>query len=192
MDTLLHSTGLALSGLNPLDWIFAVTLAVSTVTAFLRGLILSIVSLAGLVAGVFAAAFYASRVSPYLLRWFGSLPFARVAAFVLILVSVCLLAALLGRLLRRMCSLVGLGILDRLAGAAFGFLRGVLLLAGLVVPLTPYLQTFTVARSSVLLPYLLPAAHGISFVMPHHLALPMPTVDSLFSGDPTREQDNRR
>ncbi len=179
MDSLLHRTGLALSGMNPLDWVIAVTLAVSTVTAFVRGLILSVISLAGLLAGVFAATLYAPRVSPYLLRWTGVAPFARIAAFLLILLAVYLVAALLGRLLRGAFSAVGLGFLDRLGGAVFGFARGALLLAALLLPLFPYLQQFTAARSSVLLPYLLPAAHGISFVLPRHLAVTHRPVDPL-------------
>lgn len=183
MQTALHNAELALSGMNPLDWILAVTLTISTVTAFMRGLILSVISLVGLLAGVLAAAFYAPRVSPYLLRWVGSAAFARVAAFVLILVTVYLAAALLGRLLRGAFSAVGLGFFDRLAGAAFGFLRGVLLLAALMLPLAPYLQHFTMAQSSVLLPYLLPAAHGISFVMPRHLAQRLPAADWVFSNE---------
>lgn len=192
MQTLLHDTGLALNGMNPLDWVFTITLAISTVTAFMRGLILSVISLVGLLAGVLTAALYASRVSPYLLRWIGSAAFAHVAAFVLILVAMYLAFALVGRLLRGACSAVGLGLFDRLAGAVFGFARGVLLLSALLLPLFPYLQQFAVARSSMLLPYLLPAAHGISFVMPRHLAESLPTIDSLFKSLPVEEKHSTR
>ncbi len=182
MQTTLHSTQTALSGMNPLDWVIALVLVVSTVTAFMRGLILSVISLVGLLTGVLAAAFYAPRAAPYLLRWSGSAAFARVAAFVLILVAVCLLAALLGRMLRSACHAIGLGFFDRLGGAAFGFARGALLLAALILPFGPYLQHFAAARSSMLLPYLLPATHGISFVMPRHLAEPLPTIDLSLPG----------
>ncbi|MGI4854434.1 MAG: CvpA family protein [Janthinobacterium lividum] len=170
MQGLLHSTEVALSGMNPLDWIFAITLAVSTVTAFMRGLILSVVSVAGLVFGIFAAAFYSPRIVPYLLRWVGTAALARVAAFLLILLCVYLLAALIGRLLRGAFSAVGLGFLDRLGGAVFGFARGVLLLAALLLPFAPFLQQLKVTKTSLLMPYLLPAAHGISFVLPRNLA----------------------
>lgn len=192
MQTLLHGTEVALRGMNPLDWVCAITLAISTVTAFMRGLILSLISLAGLLAGVLLAAFYSARVSPYLLRWVGSAAFARIAAFVLILASTYLASALLGRLLRGAFSAVGLGFLDRLAGAAFGFARGVLLLAAVLLPLTPYLQQFTVARSSLLLPYLLPAAHGISFVVPRHLAEHLPKTDWIPNMDPISQRHSAR
>lgn len=170
MQTALHTTQIALSSMNPLDWIFAITLAISTVGAFMRGLILSVLSLAGLLLGIFAAGFYSPRIVPYLLRWVGTAALARVAAFLLILLCVYLLAALTGRLLRGACSAVGLGFVDRVGGAAFGFARGVLLLAALLLPFSPFLQQLRVTQTSLLMPYLLPAAHGISFVLPRNLA----------------------
>ena len=181
MDPLLQNAATSLRALNPLDWIIATTLAVSVISAFLRGLILSVISLAGLLAGVLAAAFYAGRVSPYLLRYISSAGLARMVAFILILVCVSLAMSLLGRLLRGACGAIGLGFLDRLAGAVFGFARGVLLLAALLLPLGPYLQQLTIGRSSLLLPYLLPAAHGISFVVPRQLRYRLPLGNGLFS-----------
>jgi membrane protein required for colicin V production len=165
-DSILHSARAGVSGMNPLDWVIALVLAASTIAAFIRGLIRSLVSLAGAIAGVMAACWYAPKVAAYLARWIRTPALAEIVAFVLILAAVWLIAALIGRLLRGACTAVGLGFLDRLAGAAFGFARAVLLLAAILLPLGPYLPHFEEARGSILLPYLLPATHGISFVMP--------------------------
>lgn len=156
----------AFSGMNPLDWIIALTLAISTVTAFLRGFIRSLLALAGMFAGILLATLYAQQLGRYLVRWISPVALAKLCAFIMILAAVYVCAMLLGRVLRGACSAVGLGFFDRLAGAAFGFVRGMLLLAAMLLPLAPYLPQFKVTRTSVLLPYLLPAAHGISFVMP--------------------------
>lgn len=187
MQTALQSTQVALSGMNPLDWVFAITLAISTVTAFMRGLILSVLSLAGLLLGILAATFYSPRMVPYLLRWVGTAALARVAAFLLILLCVYLLAALIGRLLRGACSAVGLAFLDRLGGAAFGFARGVLLLAALLLPFSPWLQQLRVTKTSVLMPYLLPAAHGISFILPRNLAHHTSMTDWILPAGPLNQ-----
>ncbi len=166
MSSLLSSIHSALSGMNPLDWFIALTLAVSTVTAFMRGFLRSLFALAGMVAGILLAVLYTPAFAMYLARWVTTVALAKLCAFILILLAVYALAMSLGRLLRRACSAAGLGLFDRLAGAAFGFVRATLLLAALVLPLSPYLPQFAVSSSSLLLPYLLPAAYGISFVMP--------------------------
>ena len=166
MQTALHGVHVSLGGMNPLDWGIAILLAVSTVTAFMRGLIRSLVSLAGVLLGIFVACWYTPRAAAWLGRWVEPHALAEIVAFVGILAGVYILATLLGKLLRSACSAVGLGFFDRLGGACFGFARGVLLLAAMLLPLAPYLQHVSVAQGSVLIPYLLPAAHGISFVVP--------------------------
>ena len=161
---------LGLSGMNPLDWTIAIILAISTVTAFMRGLIRSLVSLIGIVAGIVLACVFTPRLAAYLIRWITPLPLTQIVAFVLILAGVYLIATLLGRVLRGAASAVGLGFFDRLGGAGFGFARAILLIAALFLPLAPWLPA-SATRTSVLLPYLLPAAHGISFVMPRDFGM---------------------
>jgi membrane protein required for colicin V production len=177
MNKALHGVTIGLNGMNPLDWTIALVLAISTVTAFLRGLIRSVVSLAGMLLGVVAACWYAPKVAVYLVRWLTPFAFAEIVAFVLILAGVFIVAALLGKLLHSAAGAVGLGFLNRLGGACFGFARGVLLLAALILPMAPFLHSFAAAKSSVLLPYLLPAAHGISFVVPRDFGKRLPASD---------------
>ena len=171
MQTLAHSTQVSLSGMNPLDWTIAIVLAISTVTAFMRGIIRSLISLLGIILGIAVACLYTPRLSAWLVRWVRPLSLAEIVAFMLILAGVYLLAALLGKVLRGAASAAGLGFFDRLGGAMFGFGRGVLLMAALLLPMAPWFPQFAVARHSVLLPYLLPAAHGISFVMPRDFGM---------------------
>jgi membrane protein required for colicin V production len=179
MNEALHGAAAGLGHMNPLDWGIALVLAVSTVMAFLRGLIRSVVSLAGILAGVLLAFWYCHRLAGWLHRWITESSLAEVASFVLILVGVIVLAALLCRLLRGACSAVGLGFLDRLGGACFGFARGILLLAALLLPVAPFLRSVPAAQTSLLLPYLLPAAHGISFVVPRDFGRRLSSTDWL-------------
>ena len=179
MQTVLHDLQVGLDGMNLLDWIIAMILVLSTITGFMRGLIRSLISLVGVLAGVLAAARFAPQLAGTIARWIAPHSLALMVAFVLILLGVYALAVLLGRLLSGACSAVGLGFLDRLAGAVFGFARGVLMLAALLLPLGPYLQHFAAARSSALLPYLLPATHEISFVVPRDFAEHSPAADWL-------------
>lgn len=179
MDSLLNSAAAVFHQMNPLDWLIALSLAVSTTAAFLRGLIRSLVSLGGVFLGILLACLYAHRTGTVLSRWVGSSALADVAGFVLILAGVIMIAALIGRALRGVVSAVGLGFFDRLAGACFGFLRGVLVLAALLLPLAPLIRPLPVTQTSLLLPYLLPAAHGISFVVPRDFGKRLPAGDWL-------------
>ena len=167
VQTVLNFIGNALSGFNSLDWVVALTLAISTVAAFMRGLVRSLFALVGIIAGIVLAGFYTPRFAKSITPWVTTPTLARLCAYVLILSAVYIVAVQLGRLVRGACSAAGLGVFDRLGGTAFGFLRAALLLAALLLPLSPYVPEFAVARSSILLPYLLPAAHGIFSVMPH-------------------------
>jgi membrane protein required for colicin V production len=177
MQTALHHAQIGLSGMNPLDWVIALTLVVSTVTAFMSGLVRSLFSLAGLLLGVLIAAWYSPRAAEYIRGDINPFALARAVSFVVILVLVWVAAALLGRLLRGAFKAVGLGFLDRLGGAAFGFVRGAFLLAATLLPFGAFLQHFEAARTSVLMPYLLQASHGISFVMPRDFGKHLPLGD---------------
>lgn len=160
--------------LSPLDWFLTLVVAVSAISAFLRGFVRSLLSLVGLLVALYTASLYTGRVAATLRSFVGSTAAARVVAFALILLGVYAAIALLGRLLRGAFRAAGLGFVDRLAGAAFGAARGVVLLAAVALPLAPYLQHSEGPQNSVLLPYLLQAAHGIFFVVPRDLADRLP------------------
>ncbi len=154
------------AGLGPVDWALLLLLAFSAITAFMRGLIRSVVSLVGVVLGIVLAAWYTSALGMWLARWIHGILLAEVVAFVSILAATYVVANLLGRVLRGASQAVGLGIFDRLGGAAFGVVRAVVVLAAVLLPLQPFLPRLPYTRNSVLLPYLRSAAVGVSFVVP--------------------------
>ena len=166
------ATGL-LPSLNPFDWLLLLLLAYSTLRALLRGLILELVSLCGLIAGLLLASWNYSALSHWLRAWLTNRVFADLVAFLGIVVGVSILASLLGRLLRRSAAAVGLGPLDRLLGALFGFLRGCLAAAAMILPVAAFLPASSAPAQwiaeSRFSPYILSAAHAVSFVVPRDL-----------------------
>lgn len=156
-----------LASLTAVDWLLVLVLAWSTVLALVRGLIRELCSLAGLVAGVLLASWYYGPVARWLERWISSASAANMTAFLLIAIGVGVAAGLLGRLFRRTASTIGLGLLDRLAGGVFGFVRGCLLVTAVMLALAAFLPSISALRTSRLAPYFLDAAHGISFLVPH-------------------------
>lgn len=158
-----------LGSLTAFDWFLLLILAWSTILALIRGLLRELCSLAGLIAGVLLAGWYYGPVARWLERWLPSASAANIAAFLLIAVGVGIAAGLIGRMFRRTASTIGLGFLDRLAGGLFGFVRGCLLATVVMLAIAAFLPSFSAGRSSLLAPYFLHAAHGISFIVPNDL-----------------------
>ena len=159
--------------MNPLDWLLTVLLAYSVVRAVLRGFLREAFALGGLVAAFLLACWNYENVAIRLQQHLHAVtltpPLAQFAAFLLILLVVMLVATLLGTLLKRTASAVGLGFFDRLCGALFGLARGALLGMAIVMALTAFLPSASWIKNSLLTPYFLRATHAVSFVMPTQL-----------------------
>ena len=157
--------------MNPLDWLFAVLLTYSAVRAALNGFFREAFTLAGLVIGFPLACWYYPTLAHSLAGLITTPTLAQLAAFLLILTAVTVTASLLGRILRRGARTVGLGFADRLGGALFGLVRGTLLATAILLAVTAFLPSAPWVRNSQIAPYLLRAAHAVSFTMPADLRI---------------------
>jgi membrane protein required for colicin V production len=151
------------------DWCLIVILAYSTITAFVRGIILELFSLGGLVAGILAASWSYDRVALPLERLISTPTTAQVVAFLLIVVGVMVLSSLLGKALNRTAHAIGLGVFDRLLGGIFGFARGCLFEVAIMMAIAAFQPHSTWIANSQLSSYFLAGAHAVSFVVPHDL-----------------------
>ena len=99
-----------------------------------RGLVYEVLSVLGWAVSFYAAQWFAPDVSRMLPWPTASEPVRYAAAFVLLFVSALFAMGLLAALLKKMVEAIGLRPVDRTLGAAFGVLRGlILLLAATVV-----------------------------------------------------------
>jgi membrane protein required for colicin V production len=155
--------------MNLFDWFLVAILAYSTVVAFVRGILLELFSLGGLVAGILLAAWNYPALAALLSRIITTAATADVVAFLLIAVGVMIVAALVGRTLHRTADAIGLGFFDRLLGAGFGFARGCLLGVAILMAATAFLPKTDWIENSHLAPYFLAGVHAVSFVVPHDL-----------------------
>lgn len=155
--------------MNPLDWLLAILLTYSIVRAAMRGFFQEAFALAGLILGFLFACWLYTSAALSLKGLITTPQLAQLAAFLLILAATMIVATLLGKLLRKTASAVGLGFMDRLGGALFGLIRGALLAVALLLAATAFLPTAPWIQQSKLTPYLLRAAHAVSFVMPTDL-----------------------
>lgn len=126
------------------DWIFLGVLAFSMLLGAWRGLVYEILSVLGWALSFYLAQWFAPQVATLLPLQSASDPVRYAAAFVLVFIAAVFAAGLLASLLKKLVEVIGLRPADRAMGAAFGLLRGlILLLAAAVV------MDMTTLKSSV-------------------------------------------
>jgi membrane protein required for colicin V production len=151
------------------DCFLIAILAYSTIMAFVRGIILELFSLGGLIAGILLASWNYEHVATILERFITTPATAEIVAFLLIIIGVMVLSTLLGKALNRTAHAIGLGFFDRLLGALFGFARGCLFGVAILMAIAAFLPHSAWIANSRLSSYFLDGAHAVSFVVPHDL-----------------------
>ena len=131
------------------DWIIVVVVAAAVLGGLARGFFRSAFSLAGLVLGLVLASWNYWRLAAILKPVVKSIEVANAIAFLVIAFLVMAVAAVVGAILAKMFEKVGLGCLDRLAGAVFGFVEGMVFVSLCIlvtVAFFPQTQWLTEAR----------------------------------------------
>lgn len=142
-----------------LDLLIVAVLVISVISAFFKGLLVELFSLAGVLLGLWFAAADYPRLASWFVRWVTNPQVANLVAFLLIALGVMLLAGLLGRLLRRTVRWIGLGFVDRFLGALFGFVKGCAVITLGVMAVAAFLPHSDWLRNSRFAPVFLTVAH---------------------------------
>jgi membrane protein required for colicin V production len=115
------------------DLVVLAIIGLSTLFAFMRGLIRELAALVSWVVGLIAAVAFTPVVGSWIPNWF-DYPVARyLIAFCLILIGALLLGALIAAPLARAVRAAGLGFVDRFLGSIFGLVRGLLVVIALML-----------------------------------------------------------
>src|SRR3954468_22156980 len=123
-----------------LDWVILAALLVSMLLGMLRGLVYEVMAALSWIAAFVLAEWMADRVGGWLpMGATTSEPLRYAAGFAVVFILAVFAGGLLAWALRRMVEAAGLRPVDRALGAAFGMVRGVVLLLALavVVSMTP-------------------------------------------------------
>jgi len=125
-----------------IDWIFVAVLVVTGLAGFLRGLVREALGLAAWIIALLAARFLAPPVAELLSGVIDSADGRLVLAFVLVIFAVILLCGIVIRMVHAAVEWVGMGLLNRVTGTAFGMAKGtaILILATILLSLTPLVQ----------------------------------------------------
>jgi membrane protein required for colicin V production len=166
----------ALPALSWADWTLLAVLLVSVLIGLFRGFVFECLSLAGWVVAWFAAQWASPQVAPYLPIGAAASAMNLAAAFALSFVVALIVWGVLAKLVRMVIHATPLSIIDRLLGAAFGVLRGVVLLLAVatVVQLTPAAQSAG-WRNSQGARWLSATLQGLKPLLPDSAARLLPT-----------------
>lgn len=153
------------------DWAFLGVLVVSLIIGAWRGLVYEILSVLGWALSFYIAQWFAPEVAAVLPLQSASDPVRFAAAFVLIFIVSVFLAGLLAVLFKKLVEAIGLRPVDRTLGAAFGVVRGVILL--LAVTVVVNMTAFKASdwwQESVGAGVLTAAVQGLKPVLPEQFA----------------------
>ncbi len=157
--------------MNLLDVLLAVIVGGSVIGGFRSGFTRTAFGLIATFAGVILGFWFYDIPGAWYVGMTGSKMVANLFGFFTVFLAVLAAGALAGRLVSGLFKLVGLSFLDRLAGAAFGFVRGAFVAASAVAILlaaTPR-PVPNWMSGSVLLPYALGASGVASSLAPQVL-----------------------
>lgn len=154
-----------------LDLLLAVIVGGSIVFGFLAGFARAGVSFLAAILGVLFGFWFYGIPANFLHRYIGSETFSNIAGFLVVFFVCVLMGALIGKLLAKLLKWTGLSWLDRMMGAGFGLVRGVVA----VVAFVSILLAFTPRpipnwmSGSLLLPYAIDASNMVATLAPRAL-----------------------
>jgi len=155
-------------GLSILDWVIVLVVLLSTLQAIAEGFFHEFFSLAGVVIGYLVAAWEFPRLAARYAHYVTSQWTADMAAFFSIFFAVVLLAGLIGRLARWAVQGIGLRWFDRFLGGVFGFVRGFVISAVIVLALAAFAPQWGLPQSRIA-PFLVATSRGLIWAAPASL-----------------------
>ncbi|MET0344990.1 MAG: CvpA family protein [Casimicrobiaceae bacterium] len=119
--------------MTPFDLAILAVIMLSTLFAFLRGVVRELIALVAWVVGFVGAIAFAPTVGAWIPEIPGYPAVRYLIAFVVILIAALVIGAIIAGPLARVIRAAGLGFVDRFLGSIFGMLRGLLVIVGFVL-----------------------------------------------------------
>jgi membrane protein required for colicin V production len=152
------------------DWAIVLIMVLAVLGGLTQGFFRSVFSLVGLVLGLALATWNYRLIAAPLLPLVRIEAVANTIGFLLIALIVMGLAGIAGKILSRVFHQMGLGCLDRLAGAVFGFFQGALLVTLVILATLAFFPKAHWLREAQLPRYFFGACHLSTEMSPGELA----------------------
>ena len=156
-----------------LDVVMILIMGFCLIRGIFRGLIKEISSLVGVLAGYYAAYTYYGYPAKLLSKWLSDTGYINLLSFFIIFCLVFLTISILGVIIKYLLNISFLGWVDRICGAGFGLIKGVLIASILLVALTAFLPKGTpVVKKSFLAPHVAIVSETMVKVVPKQMKQP--------------------
>jgi membrane protein required for colicin V production len=140
--------------MNPLDMFIIVILGYCLIRGIFRGLVKEISSIIGVLAGFYAAYTYYPLLAKPLARWISNTPYLTILSFMIIFCVIFILISILGIIIKYLLNIAFLGWGDRICGAGFGIIKGILIVSVVLISLTAFLpKGAPIIKNSLLAPH---------------------------------------
>jgi len=120
--------------MNTIDIVFGVILILGAIQGLRKGLFVELASLVGLIAGIFGAIYFSHFVGDWLVdktSW--SEQIINLSAFAITFIIIVVAVSMAGKLLTKIADFAMLGVINKIAGAAFAVLKYAFLLSVVIM-----------------------------------------------------------
>lgn len=157
--------------MNWVDYLLAIIIGASVISGFIAGFARVGIGTVAAFVGMFAGFWCYGIVGQHFIDYVSSPAIANLIGFFLIFLAIVTLGAVLGKILATVFKWIGLSWLDRLLGAGFGVVRGVLVAIALTTVLLAFAPTPPPASlvNSRFLPYVVDASNVLAYATPHQI-----------------------
>ena len=156
--------------MNPLDILISVIVGFCFIRGIFRGLIKELSSIIGVFAGFYFAYTYYPEVAKPLSKWISNAGYLNILSFLIVFCGLFLIISILGVVIKYLLKITFLGWVDRICGAGFGFMKGILIVSVLLVVFTAFLPKGSpILKNSLLSPYVSLISEKMAKVVPKEM-----------------------
>jgi membrane protein required for colicin V production len=161
--------------MNWLDFVLLVLIAGSVIMSFRKGFSRELIGLISVIVALFCGLWFYGSAGAFLMPYVSSKEIAYLCGFLLIFAGVLIAGALVGHLFSRLVKAAGLTLFDRILGAGFGAVRGLLLAVAVIVAIVAFAPGRTgdgppsAVVHSRFAPYVIDTAHLFASLAPREL-----------------------
>lgn len=153
--------------MNILDIVVIVIVGYCLIRGIFRGLIKELSSIVGVLAAFYTAYSYYPEIAHLLRRWVTNSGYLNILSFFILFCLVFVIISMLGVIIKYLLNIAFLGWVDRICGAGFGVIKGVLIVSVIVLTLTAFLQRGSpLLKDSLLSPHVLFVSEKMAKVVP--------------------------
>jgi membrane protein required for colicin V production len=124
--------------MNWLDWLLLILVIGSIIASVRKGFSRELIGLISMIVALFCGLWFYGSAGAFLLPYVTSKELAYLCGFLLVFAGILIAGAIIGHLFSRLVKAAGLTLFDRILGAGFGAVKGLLLAVAVIVAIVAF------------------------------------------------------